>query len=99
MEVERLLKAGIIPPSSYAYAALCLTVSKNSGSRRLVIDRAINKLIRPCSYNLLRIYDILYCLANAYYVTSGIYKQYSHTWKDAAAPQKVIVDRLQPNLS
>lgn len=50
-EINKLLDAGVISPSTSAYAAPCLVVLKKSGKPRLVIDyRELNKKIIPVSY-------------------------------------------------
>ena len=50
-EINKMLDAGVISPSTSAYAAPCLVVLKKSGKPRLVIDyRELNKKIIPVSY-------------------------------------------------
>ena len=59
-EVERMLKAGIIEPSSSAWSSPIVLVTKKDGSIRYCIDyRKLNEVSRKDSYPLPRIDDSL----------------------------------------
>lgn len=67
-QLEELIEAGFIRPSSSPWGAPVLFVTKKEGTLRLCIDyRALNRLTKKNSYPLPRIDDIFDQLGNAKY--------------------------------
>ena len=70
-ELQNLLDAGIIRPSSSPWSSPIMAVPKKTGDVRICIDfRAINQITTPDNYPLPRIDDLLAIVSSANYLTT-----------------------------
>jgi hypothetical protein len=69
--IDEMLEAGIIRPSTSEYASPVVLVRKKDGSIRFCVDfRLLNKVTRPISYPLPRINDAMNSLGGALYFST-----------------------------
>jgi hypothetical protein len=69
--LQEMLDAGIIRPSTSEYASPVVLVKKRDGSWRFCLDfRLLNKVTKPITYPLPRINDAINCLSGATYFTT-----------------------------
>ena len=96
-QINVLLEAGILEPSTSAYSAPVLLVRKSSGDYRLVTDfRALNTKVVPDSYPLPNISETIDNLNNAQYfstldLTSGFFQQ--EIFKEDREKTAIITNR------
>lgn len=70
-EIQRLLKAGLITPSTSQWTSPVVVVDKKNGKKRLCVDyRKLNKATKKDCYPLPRIDDMLETLSGAQWFTS-----------------------------
>lgn len=70
-EIQRLLKAGLIKPSSSQWTSPVVVVEKKNGKKRLCVDyRKLNNATKKDCYPLPRIDDMLETLSGAQWFTS-----------------------------
>ena len=70
-EIQQLLSAGIIRPSSSPWSSPIIAVPKKTGDVRLCVDfRAVNQLTLPDNYPLPRIDDLLATVSSAKFLTT-----------------------------
>ena len=69
-QLDKYLRKDWIRPRTSPYGAPILFIRKNDGNLRMCTEyRALNWQPRPDKYPLPRINDLLYQLANAYYLS------------------------------